>query len=248
VVTLSYQQGRFLGETIESVLNQQYPNLELIVMDGGSSDESVAILKSYGKRLQFVSKKDKGQTDAINKGFKQATGDILMYINSDDVMLPNTLQTVAEYFQAHPEAEWVTGDYFIIDADGNKIQMFVVTIKRWMRNWLSLPMLSIANPIIQPSTFWRRSLAERIGVFDESLRYCMDYDYWMRAMLVAPPHVLSNHFSLFRIHSLSKGGSQYTKQFTEEYRVMCKYITNPILRLFHWMSTKIIIAIYNVIK
>ena len=164
VITPSYNQGHFITETIDSVLSQNYPNLEYIVMDGGSTDDTVDILKSYGKKFTWVSKKDKGQTDAINKGIKKSTGDIICYLNSDDVFLPNTLNTVAEYFMQNPEAMWVTGDYFIIDADGNKIQSFVAEYKKWLRQNPSKQRLSIANYIIQPSTFWRKELTQEIGL------------------------------------------------------------------------------------
>lgn len=248
VITPSFNQGHFIRETIDSVLNQNYPNLEYIVMDGGSTDDTVAILKSYGNKIQWVSKKDKGQTDAINKGIKKTSGEIVAYINSDDVMLPNTLHTVAEYFMSHQEAMWMTGDYFIIDADGNKIQSYVANYKKILRNLPNKTVLSIANFIIQPSTFWRRSLINEIGLFDESLHYCMDFDYWMRAIEQYPVHIVPNYFSLFRIHGDSKGGSLFVKQFNEEHLLVKKYNKNLLIQFLHKIHAELIVLAYKVIK
>ena len=248
VITPSYNQGHFITETIESVLNQNYPNLEYIVMDGGSTDDTVKILKSYGTQFTWVSKKDKGQTDAINQGLKKATGDILCFINSDDVFLPNTLNTVAEYFSNHSDAMWLTGDYFIIDEKGNKIQSFVAEYKKWLRKDPTRTRLSIANYIIQPSTFWRRDLLNKVGMFNEDLHFCMDFDYWMRAMEQFPLHVTDSHFSLFRIHGQSKGGALYEKQFAEEHELVLKYVKSPFIRFVHKIHATLIVWAYRVMK
>lgn len=248
IITPSYNQGHFIKETIDSILNQNYPNLEYIVMDGGSTDNTVKILKSYGEKIDWISKKDKGQTDAINKGIKKATGDIIAYINSDDAMLPNTLHTVAEYFNENLDAQWLTGDYFIVDAEGRKIQSFVATYKRFLRNYPNKTVLSIANFIIQPSTFWRRSLTDEIGLFREDLHYVMDFEYWMRAIEEYPLHVLPNHFSLFRIHGNSKGGALYKKQFAQEHVIVQEYVSNPFIVFLHWIHAQLIVLAYKILK
>lgn len=248
IITPSFNQGHFIKETIDSVLNQNYPNLEYIVMDGGSTDDTVKILKSYGNKIKWVSKKDKGQTDAINKGIKKTTSEIVAYLNSDDVMLPNTLDIVAKYFINNKEAMWLTGDYSIIDEKGKKIQSFVTSYKRFLRKYPNKTVLSIANFIIQPSTFWRRSLMDEIGFFDDALHYCMDFDYWMRTINHYPIHILQNHFSLFRIHGNSKGGALFEKQFKEEHDIVVEYVTNPVVRLLHKIHTMIIIIVYKLIK
>jgi glycosyltransferase involved in cell wall biosynthesis len=195
-----------------------------------------------------VSEKDRGQTHAINKGMKKATGDVVAYLNSDDVYLPNTLQTVGEYFAGHPDAGWLTGDYFIIDADGRKIQSYVTWYKRLLRRTPTFNKLAVANYIIQPSTFWRQSLNKRTGQFDENLRYCMDYDYWLRLLQHQPPAVSDRHFSLFRIHGQSKGGALYAKQFAEEHQVLKKYSNNPLILALHKLHAWGIVIAYKLIK
>jgi glycosyltransferase involved in cell wall biosynthesis len=248
VITPSYNQGEFIKETIDSVLSQNYPNLEYWVIDGGSKDNTVAILKSYGNKIKWVSEKDRGQTHAINKGLRRATGSILTYLNSDDVYLPNTLNTVAEFFSNNPAAMWLTGDYFIIDATGKKIQSFIANYKKLLRQKPTLTRLAVANYIIQPSTFWRRELFKKIGFFDESLRYCMDFDYWMRTIKKYPPAILPNHFSLFRVHKGSKGGGSYDKQFSEEHKIVKKYVKNPLLVFAHKIHMTVTVLIYKLIK
>ena len=248
VITPSFNQGKFIKETIDSVLAQSYPNLEYWVMDGGSTDETVTILKSYGEKINWISEPDSGQTDALNKGIRRATGEIITYINSDDVYLPNTLNTVAEYFTEHPQTQWVTGDYFIIDEAGKKIQSFVANYKKFLHSHLSLSLLLVANPVIQPNTFWRRSLMSEVGLFDETLHLCMDYDCWLRIMQRYPVAVLHQHFSLFRIHAKSKGGEQYTKQFAEEYAVARRYTTNTFLLALHKLHATLIVLAYSFLK
>src|SRR6266576_1298377 len=117
IVTPSFNQGRFLEETILSVLNQNYPNLEYIIIDGGSTDETVDVIRRYEDRLAYwVSEKDRGQVHAINKGIEKTTGDLFGFINSDDLYLPGTFSAVAEYFESHPQAEWVCGDTIMFEA------------------------------------------------------------------------------------------------------------------------------------
>lgn len=248
VITPSFNQGHFIKETIDSVLNQDYPNLEYIVMDGGSTDETVKILKSYGKKLTWVSQKDRGQADAINKGVKKSSGEIVMYINSDDVMLPGTLKLVGERFAADESLMWLTGGYEIIDESGREIQSFVSFYKRMLRSFPTFKLLSIANYIIQPSTFWRRALMDENGFFDKDLHLCMDYDFWMRAIKKYPLKVVDQKLSQFRIHGDSKGLSQYKKQFREESEVLSRYTNNAILKMLHKIHAELIIVAYNLIK
>jgi len=252
IITPSFNQAQFIEETVKSVVEQNYPNLEYIIKDAGSTDGSLEIIKKYASRypkiIKWISKKDKGQTDGINQGIKMATGDVLAYLNSDDVYLPNTLQTVAEEFIKHPEAMWITGDYFIIDNTGKKIQSYVAGYKELLRKKPTFIKLAIANYIIQPSTFWRRSLMKKIGIFDPSLRYCMDYDYWMRAIKQSPPIVMDRRFSLFRIHKTSKGGSQFDRQFKEEHQVLKRYTSNFPLLLLHKVHAQAIILAYRLVK
>jgi glycosyltransferase involved in cell wall biosynthesis len=173
IVTPSYNQGRFLRRTIESVLTQDYPHVEYVVIDGGSTDESVAILREHGDRVAWMSEPDGGQSDAINKGLALTRGDVCAYLNSDDVLYPGAVRRVAEYFRTHPDWDLVYGRADHIDEADRVIEPYPTAdydFDRLVQNCY----------ICQPAAFWRRSIAERIGPFDANLHFAMDYDYWLR--------------------------------------------------------------------
>src|SRR5919199_239465 len=130
VITPSYNQAQFIRQTVESVLTQNYPRLEYIVIDGLSTDNTLDVLKPYQTKLRLISERDNGQTDAINKGLRMATGDIVCWLNSDDFFLPNTLEIVGDFFLAHPNKTWLTGDCLIINETGAPIQGAVRQYKR----------------------------------------------------------------------------------------------------------------------
>lgn len=185
VVTPSFNQARFIAATMESIHGQGYPNLEHIVIDGGSTDGSVEIIESYSDRLAFwTSEPDEGQTDALAKGFSRATGDILCWLNSDDLFEPWTFAEVAAWFRDNPESHFVYGDSTWIDADGS-----VIKPKREHR-FSRFVWMYDHNFIPQPSSFWTREIYERVGGIDPRFDYAMDADLWIRfAEHTKPRHV-----------------------------------------------------------
>ena len=173
IITPSYNQGRFLKRTIDSVLEQTYPHIEYFVIDGGSKDESLEVLRSYGTRFNWVSEPDNGQTGAINKGLRKANGEILAYLNSDDVLSPDTIEKVVRFFQQNPGCDMVYGNADYIDEDDT-------VIGRYNTAEYSFDRLVEDCMVCQPAAFWQRRIANRIGLFDEHLNFTMDYDYWLR--------------------------------------------------------------------
>lgn len=176
VVTPSFNQGQFLEQTLRSVLDQGYPNLEYVVIDGGSTDDSQEIISKYADRLNYwVSEPDSGHADAINKGFAKTTGDIMCWINSDDKFLPWTLQTVAEIFDSNPEIEWIHGIPSSYDEKGRMFET-----KPTLKNKLDFA-LGKYQWIQQESVFWRRSLWERAGgTMNTDYRFMVDGELWSR--------------------------------------------------------------------
>ena len=173
VVTPSFNQGRFIGRTIDSVLGQSYPRIEYRVIDGGSTDNTVEVLRGYGDRVAWVSEPDRGQTHAINKGLAQARGDIQCYLNSDDTLTPIAIATVVNLFRQHPHVDMVYGDADYIDAEDQVIRPYATadySFERLMQDCC----------VCQPAAFWTAAIAREIGPFDETLNYVMDYDYWLR--------------------------------------------------------------------
>lgn len=175
IVTCSYNQATFLGTTMKSVLGQKVEGLEYFVMDGGSTDGSVDILRQHeGALAGWVSERDKGQSEAINKGLKRASGDIVGWLCSDDVLLDGTLREVLEFFERHPDVDAVYGDAVLIDSAGNPLRMkHEIGFTPWL-------LAFDHNYIPQPSMFWRRRVHERIGYLREDLHLTMDLELWLR--------------------------------------------------------------------
>lgn len=250
VVTPSYNQGKYIKDTIDSVLSQNYPNLEYIVMDGGSTDGTVEILKSYGKKLKWESKKDRGQTHAINKGLNLATGEILAYLNSDDIYLPGALKRVGEYYQK-TKADWITGDCLTISEDGSpsKNNWLISGYKRFLMFLYSPLTLKIADSMLpQPSTFWSRRAWEKVGKFNEEYHYVMDYDYWLRMCKYYKPHDLKLALSGFRFQENSKSQTGRVKLMAEGMIALKKNGANKLELFLHELHSNLVLSIYRIIK
>ncbi len=200
IVTPSYNQARYLEETMRSVLEQDYPQIEYIVVDGGSTDGSVDVIKKYAQRLGYwVSEKDRGQTDALNKGFAQAHGDILAWINSDDTFEPGAVAAAVKALDEHPDAAAVYGETNFIDENGRVIGRFPAAqtdYRRLRQGYVHVP---------QQATFFRADLWKKVGPLDPSFYFAMDYDLWVRLAREAPLVYLPGRlWANFRLHSDAK--------------------------------------------
>ena len=175
IITPSFNQAKFLERTMLSVLGQDYPNLEYIVIDAASADGSQEIIRKYADRLAYwVSEPDRGQTDAINKGFSHASGDILAWINSDDTYAPGAIRQAVDFLQQHPEIGLVYGDMLFIDENDQPIGKFkaaLTDLNHLRRGYVHVP---------QPAAFFRSSLWQQVGPLDASFYFAMDYDLWVR--------------------------------------------------------------------
>lgn len=206
VITPSFNQAEFLEQTICSVLNQDYPNLEYFIIDGGSADGSRNIIEQYAGHLSYwTSETDNGQAHAINKGLERATGELIGYLNSDDYYLPDALRSVGRYHRHHPDVDLLHGRCRIVDRHGNKledrfaaIQAYNELLDLWGVWWQK-------RNFVQPEVFWSRRATEKVGLLREDLQQAMDYEYWAR-ILRAGGKVGSVDLELacFRIHPEQK--------------------------------------------
>ncbi len=199
IVTPSYNQARYLEETMRSVLEQDYPYIEYIVVDGGSTDDSVEIIQKYADRLAWwVSEKDRGQTDAINKGFARARGQVLAWINSDDTYQPGAVREAVEFLQQNPQVGLVYGDANYIDEHGRVIGRFPAAqtdYRRLRQGYVHIP---------QQAAFFRADLWRKVGPLDDSFYFAMDYDLWVRLAREAPIVYHPRLWANFRLHSDAK--------------------------------------------
>ena len=212
IVTPSYNQGEFLEQTICSVLDQQYPNLEYFVVDGGSTDQSVEIIKKYALHLnRWVSEKDNGQSHAINKSFAKATGTIYSWINSDDYYLPGAFEHAAQLYAESPQAVAWLGHTLYIDREGQKIK----TEKPWGLEKSALSCWGVEGMIPQPGSFFSASAYHTIGGLREDLHYAMDVDFWIKLSTQGDFHTSNNTLAAFRVYTETKTKANNLDSFAE---------------------------------
>ncbi len=247
VITPSFNQAGYIERTICSVLGQNYPNLEYIVVDGGSTDGTLEILKKYGSRLTWISEKDSGQSEAINKGMRMATGDILAFLNSDDIYEPGALTAVASRFKADPSIMWLTGRCRIIDEDDREIRSVITSYKNLLLDHYLYELLLTANPISQPATFWRKEVLDEIGLFDPGETLVMDYDYWLRIGQRYQPAIINKNLAAFRIHPQSKTSLGRYKMIQHECAVSRKYSRSAFLNVLHYLHACGMVLAYLIV-
>jgi glycosyltransferase involved in cell wall biosynthesis len=250
VITPSYNHAEFLGRTIESVHSQRGEfRLEHIVVDGGSTDGTVEILESSAHPIRWVSEPDDGQADALNKGLAMATGDVVGWLNSDDVYEPGALAEVAGVLAAEPETRWAYGKVRIIDRDDREIRRWITAYKNWKMRRFSFRRLLAENWISQMGVFWRRRAGEEVGPFRKDLHYCMDYDFWLRLAERWPGRFLPRYLAAFRWYAESKSGAGFSRQFREQYEVARKAARGRYLwtLIVHRLNVWKIVTAYRIL-
>ncbi len=220
VLTPSYNQGAFIRRTLDSVLGQTGNfDLEYVVIDGGSTDDTLDILRSYGDRLRWRSEPDRGQVEAINKGLRAATGEIVGWLNSDDLLAPGALQRVAETFAEHPGLEWLHGRCNVIDVHDRVIRRWISAYKHWCARHYSYERLIAENFVSQMTVYWRRDVMDEIGFVDPDLKLAFDYDLWLRLAKRSDPLYVPELQASFRWYETTKSGSFFVEQFEEDYEI-----------------------------
>jgi glycosyltransferase involved in cell wall biosynthesis len=246
IITTNYNTDKYLERTIKSILNQKGDfELEYIITDGASTDGSLDIIKKYKDKLKYISEKDKGQSDGINKGLKMATGDIVAFLNADDTYTEGSLQSVAEHFKENPDCMWLTGYCRIIDENDKEIKKYITAYKNSKLRKFSPEQLLIEDCICQPATFWRRSLHNEFGYIDESLHFAMDQDLWARFASKYDLHLIREYLAEFRFTSDTKTGSSVDKTLRESRIVAERYTSSKWILFRQWLSNLKRIFVYK---
>jgi glycosyltransferase involved in cell wall biosynthesis len=214
IVTPSFNQGKFLEETIKSIIDQGYKNIEYIIIDGASRDNSVEIIKNYQTHLAYwESLPDKGQKDAINKGFNRAHGQIFAWLNSDDILYPHAVSEAVNFLVNNPDVGLVYGDANLINADGEKIGIFPAAqtnYEKLRRGYVHIP---------QQAAFFRAELWKKVGPLDVSFNFAMDYDLWVRLARESFIQYLPKLWAAFRLYGETKTINQDDQCWPEMLRV-----------------------------
>lgn len=260
IITPSFNQVDFLPQTIKSVTTQINQLDFYFVADGGSTDGSKQVLQKNAQQLKYVSESDKGQTNAINKGIAQMNRwlkekklqpqqVIFAYLNSDDYYLPGAIEHVRQQFQNHPKISWLAGDCLIVDENGTEMQRYIRWYKKVFRILLFWPTMLVLNPLPQPTVFIRFSALQKIGNFNESLIYALDYEYWLRIWKkYGVPFVTNQTLAAFRIHNQSKGKMGFKQQFNEQLEVTQRFCQNPAWLFLQKMHNMVIVGSYKLLK
>jgi len=252
IVIPSYNKVDFMEDTLKSIFSQKYSNLEVIVQDGGSTDGTIEIIKKYTKKypkmLSWESKKDKGQTDAINKGLERASGEIFTYINADDIYDKDSLKKVGNYFMQKPGTLWLAGNGKVINNVNSYIAKIPTIYKNFLLKFSSYQILLTVNYLMQPSVFLSRRVYHEYGPFTGFGKIVMEYDLWLKIGKEKMPIILNDNLSLFRINKGTTSYSQGRKLLDEDYSIAKKYTNNIVILLFHRLNNLLRLLVLNFLQ
>jgi len=233
IITITRNSSRYLEQTVRSVLSQEYPDLEYILVDGGSTDGTLDLIRRYAaedSRIRWISEPDRGISDAMNKGIGLATGEIIAHLHSDDrYPAADVLSRVAAAFRQHPDALWLTGGEYIVDEEGAILRE--IRVRRY-----SYRKLVRSNFILHPATFVRSEGFRRAGVFDSTRTHAMDYDLWLRLGILGDPLVVDAPLACFRLHEGSLSTAEAEKAFDEALAIRKNLMRGqPVRFFFHYL-------------
>ncbi|MEM3394160.1 MAG: glycosyltransferase family 2 protein, partial [Candidatus Methanomethylicia archaeon] len=243
VVIPSFNKVDFVEDTLSSIIKQNYPNLEVVIQDGGSADGTLEVIKKYERKHPSVfkveSKKDKGQLDAINKGLKKTTGEILTYINADDVYEKGAFRKVAEAYLKNKKALWFAGKGRVINEKGKEIAKLATWYKSVLLNINHKSLVIMTNYFIQPSVFITRKAYEKYGPFTGTKTAVMEYDLWLKLFCVSKPVVIPYCLSSFRLYKGSISTSKVKEMMAEDEKIVKKYTSSLFILFLHKLHNKI---------
>jgi len=237
IVIPSYNKGKYIQKTLESIVSQKYSNLEVIIQDGGSTDETISIIEKYARKypkiINWVSKRDKGQVDAINQGLKKASGDIFAYINADDIYEKGALLKVGRYFKKYPKTTWVAGRGKIINVNGLEISRIVTIYKNILLAINQFFLLKIVNYLMQPSVFLSMKTYKKYGSYTGTNNYVLEYGLWLKIACKQMPGIINRPLSSFRISGDNISSTQFKSLLAADLNLVKKYTNNFFIISLH---------------
>ncbi|WKZ25994.1 MAG: glycosyltransferase family 2 protein [bacterium] len=237
IIIPSYNKVKYIEKTLRSIVTQKNVRVEVIIQDGGSTDGTLDIIKKYAKKypklIKFVSKKDDGQLDAINKGLKKAKGEIVTFINADDVYEKDALFTVAEYYKENPNALWFAGKGIVIDENDIEIAKIATVYKSFLLKFNLYNLLLMTNYLMQPSVFLTKKALRKYGLFTGTKFAVMEYDMWLKIGKDQMPVVIDMYLSKFRISEGSISSVMYNELFSMDIKIVRKHSKNVIFVYTH---------------
>lgn len=239
VVIPSFNKVKYIGKTLDSIINQNYENLEIIIQDGASTDGTLSIIRKYEKKYTYIkskSKKDNGQVDAINKGLKRAKGDILTYLNADDEYAKNAFFNVSKTYLRNRDALWFAGRGSVIDSKGYEIAKPVTMYKNFLLSLNSKFFLLIINYLMQPSVFINKKAYQKFGPFTGTEDFVTEYDLWLRLAKKQMPVIIGKTLSKFRIESSTKTKLMTGKLLKEDQKIVRKFTKSPLILFLHILN------------
>ena len=251
VIIPSYNKADYIGATIKSIIDQKYPNLEVIIQDGGSKDGTVEIIKKFAKKypiITWISKKDNGQVDAINTGLRKASGLIVTYINADDVYKKGALFEVGSYFLKHPKTLWLTGFGDIIDNKGKINHQLITEYKNILLRVNSLQILLMVNYITQAATFLSKRAYLKFGSFTGTRKYVMEYEMWLKLGSVKMPAVLKNELASFRLTKDNISATAFKELLSIDNNIAREFTNNSLILILHRLHNLLRIGIVSLSK
>jgi len=252
IVIPSYNKVDYIEETLKSIVSQKYPNLEVIIQDGGSTDGTLEIIKRYLDKYPNIfileSKKDNGQVDAINKGLKKATGDILTFINADDYYLKDALSSVGKYFLKRPNTLWLAGKGEVMDAKGNIKWNSSTNYKNFLLRKNKYHLLLMVNYLMQPSVFLSKEVYEKYGPFTGTKKFVMEYDLWLKIARDMMPKILNKTLSVFRLSGKNISSLAFKNTLKEDFNIAKKYTNDPIVLTLHELHNMARVVMISLVK
>lgn len=239
IVVPSLNKGRYIEQTLQSIIDQKYPNLEVIIKDGGSSDNSFEIInkfiKKYKNTFKLIVSKDKGQWDAINKGFSMATGDLLGFINADDMYAKKALINIVKAYSANPDNQWFAGEGKTVDEMGRECSTFTDNYKNWLLKQNRYKFLLAINYLFQPSVFITKKCFKKYGPFVGEGKYAMEYDMWLKIAKTEMPTLIQKVVSEFRLTREGASIKEYRKLLKADEKILENQSDDIFANMVHYV-------------